>query len=107
MTVRNISQISNSVNKLAGDKVKHTTVKNITENGKDLLVTAEHDEIVQVADQLRKIASKLLADEREYAEQAVVEIMMKDKASLIEYVKEMRGEKPRHESVQSSENFNF
>lgn len=86
MVSRNISQFEASVNKLKKDSIKHTGVEPIVENGKQILVSAEHDQVVNLATSLRSLASQILADERNYADEETIKLLMKDRSKLVEYV---------------------
>lgn len=97
MTTRNIKQFAASVAKLGKDDIKHNDVATITENGKAVVVSAEHDEVVKLASELRQIASKLLTDEREYANDEVIRRMTKDKDLLAQYA--MRLQQSNDEST--------
>ncbi len=85
MTTRNIKQFIASVNKLSKDEIKHTDINTIFENGSAVIVSAEHDEIVEIASDLRKLAAKLLSDERDFANAEVINRMTKDKDLMAQY----------------------
>lgn len=85
MTTRNIKQFVASVNKLGKDEIKHTDITTVVENGSAVIVSAEHDEILKVASDLRKLATKLLTDERDFANAEVINRMTKDKDLMAEY----------------------
>ena len=87
MTTRNINQFAASVAKLGKDEIKHNGVSTIIENGKPVVVSTEHDSVVELASELRHLAAKILADEREYASNEVISRMTKDKDLLAEYAK--------------------
>lgn len=90
MTVRNIKQYAASVNKLVKDEIKHEDLATIVENGKPVIVTTEHDELVIVAAELRKLASKLLNDERDFVNKEVVERVTKDQDLMAVYARKLQ-----------------
>lgn len=86
MVTRNISQFNASVNKLKKDTIKHTGVEPIFENGKQVLVSSEHQAVVDLASELRSLAAKILSDERKYADEETIKLLLKDRSKLVEYV---------------------
>lgn len=86
MVTRNISQFTASVNKLKKDSIKHTGVETIFENGKQILVSNEHQQVVDLASELRSLASKIISDERKYADEETIKLLMKDRSKLVEFV---------------------
>lgn len=76
MTVRNIKQIHASVLKLSGDEVKFTGIQSLEENGKFELVSEQHDLIMDTANELRKIASDLVASEKVYVSENIGSVIL-------------------------------
>lgn len=76
MTVRNIKQIHTSVLKLSGDEVKFTGIQSLEENGKFELVSEQHDLIMDTANELRKIASDLVASEKVYVSENIGSVIL-------------------------------
>lgn len=90
MTTRNIKQYTASVNKLAKDELKFTDIVTIVDGGEPVVVSSEHDDVVELASVLRKLATKLLADEREFANEEMINRIMKDKSLIAEYALKMQ-----------------
>lgn len=98
MSTRNVKQFGASINKLSHDDLKYSDIMTITENGKPVIVSVEHDDIIELASELRKLASKLLSDERDFANAEVVRRMTKDKDLLVEYAMKMQRQASEEDS---------
>lgn len=85
MTTRNIKQFEASVNKLADSQIKHTDVETIMENNKPEVVSTDHEKVLELAATLRRLAAKLIADEKQFANDEILQKMMKDKDLMAEY----------------------
>lgn len=105
MTTRNIKQYVASVNKLAKDELKFTDIVTIVDNGEPVVVSSEHDDVVELASVLRKLATKLLADEREFANSEMINRIMKDKSLIAEYARKMQASsEPKTSEVKATPN---
>lgn len=105
MTTRNIKQYVASVNKLAKDELKFTDIVTIVDNGEPVVVSSEHDDVVELASVLRKLATKLLADEREFANSEMIDRIMKDKSLIAEYARKMQASsEPKTSEVKATPN---
>lgn len=105
MTTRNIKQYVASVNKLAKDELKFTDIVTIVDNGEPVVVSSEHDDVVELASVLRKLATKLLADEREFANSEMMDRIMKDKSLIAEYARKMQASsEPKTSEVKATPN---
>lgn len=105
MTTRNIKQYVASVNKLAKDELKFTDIVTIVDNGEPVVVSSEHDDVVELASVLRKLATKLLADEREFANSEMINRIMKDKSLIAEYARKMQASsEPETSEVKATPN---
>ena len=92
MSTRNVKQVASMIEKMKSDQFKFNGVHTVTEHGTPQFVSDDHELVLELANNLRALASKILTSERKYAESEAISLMSKNKNELVTMFQAMQAD---------------